>query len=207
MRLQFTFLSLLIVSLGSCQEKNSKPLEENSNSNTIENIEKPIAFNEVFLTELKTIRETPYTGEDQLIKIEEETTLSFPDNYTIVKQKSAGTYILSLSDSLSFNAEDENLIQYQIESKNGVNGRLNVLNKPNLNYNFQETITDIKERQDFYSLKLIDADNFGYMYEYFNEYHILRYFKINDTHYAYSIDFDTLKECVLEFDRSKNMRK
>ena len=160
------------------------------------------------MTELETIRKSTYIQDEQLLEINSDVTLSFPSQASILKlRKGGGVYILTISDSLVFDASDENLVQYQIKFDEGTDGKLNILSKPQVNYDFKETIADIKENQNFYGLKLIETDDFGYMYEHFKQYHILRYFKINGNHYAYSISFNNLKQCVQEFDRSKKMIK
>jgi len=206
MKLKYIFIGVLTIYLISCKEKNTNILEEHNNPTTEKKINKSTAFNETFLTELETIRKSPYTQDEQLLEINNDVTLSFPSQASIRKlRKGGGVYILTISDSLVFDASDENLVQYQVKFDDETDGVLNILPKPQVNYDFKETIADIKENQNFYGLKLIDTDNFGYIYEHFKQYHILRYFKINDNHYTYSIDFNNLKECVQEFDRSKKM--
>ena len=121
-------------------------------------------------------------------------------------------YALYLSDSLSFENSDKNLIQYEITDTTYVeyedkydktNGLLNVLEKKNTNYDIKETINELKTNNYY---KLIDADETGYIYiRHTDTYSLLRYFKIEDTHYVYTMDFKNLADCVREFDRSKSL--
>ena len=169
MKFKFTFFSLLIVILVSCQEKKAQSLEEDVKSSIAGETKKSTVYNEAFLTELKTIRETQHTPEEKLLKINEDVIFSFPSKYNIERHR-IGHYKLELSDSLIFTSHDYNLIQYQIKSKSIANGELNILKKPNVTYDIKKTIAELKQTKSPY--KLIDTDNFGYMYEYFKEYHI-----------------------------------
>ncbi|MBL4745138.1 MAG: hypothetical protein JKY08_02095 [Flavobacteriaceae bacterium] len=177
-------------------------------------IENEKSYNEEFLFELKEIRKIKYKSEERILKINKNITFTFPSRYEIKKQNSVGMYALSLSNSLSFDNSDENLIQYQIrdttyieyeDNYDKANGVLNVLKKETATYYIKETI-DVLKTTNYY--KLIDTDETGYIYvPHSDMYRLLRYLKINDTHYLYSMDFKNLNECVREFDRSKGLIK
>jgi len=151
--------------------------------------------------------------EEQILKLDRNLAISLPKTYEYTKlvNRGFGYYSFSLSDSLEFTTNDKNLIQFGIQDtiykeyvdKNDkANGYLNSLKKGNVNYDFKETIKQIKENKYF---EIIDTDESGYMYEKMDHYNLLRYFRIKDTHYLYSLTFSNLEECVIEFDRSKNM--
>ena len=174
------------------------------------------AFNEEYLQRLSKIRKKKLEQTQNIVKVYDNLALTFPVGYEIKKEKKGGIYIHSLSDELSFDIEDENLIQYQIRDTTYVeyessfdkpNGVLDILKVENVNYDIKETIEELK-RTGYY--KLIDADDTGYMYavsSFGNDYRISRYFKFGDTHYSYTMDFKDLEKCVLEFDRSKGIVK
>ena len=218
MKLKFTFFSLLVLSLANCQEKFSGSSEEEFKSSRIEiqeeNTENEKIYNQEFLSALKGIRRIKYKSDEKLLKINKNLAFTFPSSYEIKKQKSSGMYILSLSDSLSFDNSDKNLIQYQIRDTTYIeyedkydkaNGVLNILKKENATYNIKETINELKTTNYY---KIIATDETGYIYiPHSDTYRLLRYLKINDTHYLYTMDFNNLNECVREFDRSKGLIK
>lgn len=170
-------------------------------------------YNKEYISILSKVRQEPNKKSQRLQKVHKNLILTFPSNYEIKKEKHPGMYSLSLNDSLSFNNKDKNLIQYQIRDTTYVefedmddkaNGILNILKKENVTYNLKETIQNLKTTRYY---NLIDADDTGYIYHRNNNYSLFRYFKINDTHYTYTMDFNTIKECIQEFDRSKGFIK
>lgn len=175
--------------------------------------ENETAYNEEFLSLLKEIRETKNKPDERILKINKNLALTFPSKYEIKKEKSVGMYAFHVSDRLSFDNSDKNLIQYQIRDTTYIeyedkydkaNGILNILKKENVSYDIKETINSLKTTNYY---KLIDADNSGYIYFNNDSYHFIRYFKINGTHYLYSMSFNSLIECVQEFDRSNVLIK
>ena len=184
--------------------------------NTLDELEiqeKKAVYNEEFLSILEEIRKSPNQQEETSLKINKNLFLTFPSNFKIIKQNSPGMYSLYLSDSLTFNTDDENLIQYQITDGSNVecesfydkaNGELNILKKKNVIYDIKQTINNLKETEYY---KLIDTDDSGYIYIRGDKYHLVRYFKIDDTHYSYTMEFKNIDGCIEEFDRSKTMIK
>ncbi len=152
--------------------------------------------------------------EEQSIKIDKQLHLVIPKTYAIRKlpKKGFGTYILALSDSLIFDSNDKKLIQYQIQDtiykeyvrdSDKANGKLNILKKENVSYDIKSIINETKESS---YVDMIVADESGYIIRKFsNAFELHRYFKIENTHYYYILNFSDLEECVLEFDRSRNM--
>ncbi len=176
--------------------------------------ENETAYNEEFLPLLEKIRKVKNNSDERVLKIHKNLAFTFPSKYEIKKEKNGGIYIFSLSDSLSYDISDKNLIQYQIRDTAYIeyedkydkeHGVLNILKKENVSYDIKETINSLKIAGGHY--KLIDADDSGYIYFRSDSYKLLRYFKIKGTHYSYSMDFNNLKECIREFDRSKGMIK
>lgn len=171
------------------------------------------AFNEEFLDTLNEIRKNNKQSLSKMFRVNTDLILTFPVNYKIIKQKSAGMYSYSLSDSLVFDNSDKNLIQYQIidstyteykSSSDKANGQLNILKDKNIEYDIKETIKELKSTKYY---KLVDADDSGYIYISGDSYNLIRYFKANHYHYLYTMEFKDLSEGVLEFDRSKGIIK
>ncbi|QXP58696.1 hypothetical protein [Olleya sp. HaHaR_3_96] len=170
------------------------------------------AFNQSYLADLEVIRQKPVNQLERLKKVKPNLNLTFPANYEVKKQAIGGMYIFNLSDSLVFDNSNKDLIQYQIQdttyieyqdSYNKPNGKLLILKKPNVAYDFKETMDAVKEEAQ--RNKTIDADTSGYIYQRINNYNLVRYFKIQNDHYLYVMTFKNLEDCVKEFDRSKNM--
>ncbi|QCE43025.1 hypothetical protein [Psychroserpens sp. NJDZ02] len=170
------------------------------------------AFNEDYLADLEVIRKKPVNQLERIKKVKPNLNLTFPANYDVKKKAIGGMYIFSLSDSLVFDNSNKDLIQYQIQdttyieyqdSYNKPNGKLLILNNPTVAYDFKETMDAVIEEAQ--RMHTIDADASGYMYQIINNYKLVRYFKIQNDHYLYTMDFKNLEDCVKEFDRSKNM--
>ncbi|WP_109436688.1 hypothetical protein [Aquimarina sp. AU119] len=166
--------------------------------------------------DLESIRakNTGISQKEQSIKIDEQLHLILPKTYAIRKlpKKGFGTYILALSDSLIFDSKDKKLIQYQIQDtiykeyvsdSDKANGKLNILKKENVSYDIKAIINEMKESS---YVDIIDADESGYIIRKFsNAFELHRYFKIENTHYYYTLNFSNLEDCVIEFDRSKHI--
>ncbi len=175
---------------------------------------KTVAFNEEYMSVLSKIRQAPNKANERLHKVHEDLILTFPSTYEIRKEKHPGMYSLTLNDHLSFDTMDKNLIQYQIRDTTYVEyedlnkkakGILNVLKKENVSYDIQETIHSLKTTKYY---QLIDADETGYIYLANSDvYSLFRYFRIEDTHYSYTMDFNDIEDCIQEFDRSKGIIK
>lgn len=180
--------------------------DTNSNSNAV--------FNEKYIDEINSIREKSSANklEEQLVKIDKNLSLKFPKAYHVLKQKFYGTSSIRLADSLTFNSQDENLIQFQIQDTiykeyiskyDKAHGQFRALYKPTINYAIKDDIEEWKTSIN----TLVEADDSGYITLRADTYDLTRYFKIKGTHYLYSMDFKSLEECIVEFDRSKNMGK
>ena len=194
--------------------KHLKSIEGNLAELELEELssKKEVLYNQDYLVQLAAIRKKHTKIEESLKRIKENVVLCFPVNYEVKKEK-ARMYYFSVSDSLSFDSEDKNLIQYQIKDTtytvyehdyDKTNGTLNVLTKENTKYNIQETISELKSTKYY---DLVDADETGYIYVRGGRFKLIRYFKLNQTHYLYEMDYKNLEECVLEFDRSKGILK
>ncbi len=168
-------------------------------------------FNEHWTAEIESIRtRTPRnTLNDQVVTIDNNLSFTLPSHYKFLKKKSPGIYSMTLSDSLTFDNQDKDLLQYQIQDSNyreyvrdsdKANGTFNILKKPSAKFNIKKRLEEWKTPVN----SLVEADDSGYII-YRIKYELTRYFEINGTHYMYSMDFSNLEECILEFDRSKNM--
>jgi len=180
---------------------------------------KEIAYNEEFAPLLKEIRATNIKSNLDTLSVSKNISINFPSQYEVIKKKSTEFYSISLCSNLTFNTYDKNLIQYQIkdtlyvefdEVNDKASGVLSVLENKNISCNINEIVDkfiDSNVSKPTWTYKLIEYDNSGYMYFEDDRYKFVRYFNLNGTHYCYDMDFNNLKECVLEFERSKRLIK
>ncbi|TPN86843.1 hypothetical protein [Aquimarina algicola] len=183
------------------------------------NSKKEIAYNEEYLPILEEIRAENNRSNTSALKVSKDLSINFPSKYEIIKEKSEEYYSVNLCNDLSFDIYDEDLIQYQIKDTlyvefdqidDKANGVLNVLKDQNTSCSIKEIVNkfiDSNIYKSTSSYKLIEHDNSGYMYFEYDRYKFIRYFNLNGIHYCYDMDFENLKECVLEFDRSKELIK
>lgn len=180
---------------------------------------KEIAYNEEFLPILKEIRSTNNKNNVTALNLSSNISINLPAQYQVINKKLSDYYSISLCNTLSFDIYDENLIQYQIkdtlyvefdEEDDKANGVLNVLEHKNISCTIEEIIDKFIDSNIYkpsWTYKLIEHDDSGYLYFEDDRYKFVRYFKLNNTHYCYDMDFNNLKECVLEFERSKSLIK